>query len=454
MSLPTRFDPFVEGANATVQVRMCVQRLIDPETMNQLFEELAENQYTRELTLAHIVDLMLDVACGQQPSPRAAFLSKKLQFKVSLAAFYAKLQRMELGVAEGIVRHTADEARAIIQAVGGKRPELIPGFVTMVLDGNVLGGTERRLKVLRTTRAAPLPGKSLAVYEYASDLVADVILCEDAYVQERALLDRLEIMAGQLWIADRNFCVRWFMDEIIQKNACFLIRYHKSTLPYKAQGRRRLVGRCATGKVYESMIKVEWNDKIHILRRIVLILDEPTRDGETEIVLITNLPPEIGAILIAETYRQRWTIEQHFQRLTDLLHCEIPTLGYPRAALFAFAMSVVAGNALGMVKAGIRAEHGGEAVDNLSHFRVVDEVSHTYRGMMLAIPPEHWEFLNRCSIREFAQTLRDVARHFPVNEMRKTTRGPKKPRKNPSCKKHKHVSTKRLLDAATQKNAC
>jgi len=358
---------------------------------------------------------------------------------------------MELGVAEGVVRHTARQARAIIQAAGGQRPELIPGFVTMVLDGNVLGGTERRLKVLQKTRAAPLPGKSLAVYEYATDLVMDVVLCEDAYVQERALLDRLEIMAGQLWIADRNFCVRWFMTEIMEKNACFLIRYHKSTLPYKSRGRLRLVGRCATGKVSESIIEVEWNGEIHLLRRIVLKLDQPTRDGDKEIVMITNLPAEVDAVLIAETYRQRWTIEQHFQRLTDLLHCEVPTLGYPRAALFAFAMSVVAGNALGMVKAGIRAEHGCEAGDNLSHFKIVDEVSHTYRGMMLAIPPKHWEFLNHYSVRQFARVLREVARQFPVADMRKTTRGPKKPRKNPPCTNHKHVSTKRLLDAAASK---
>jgi len=46
--------------------------------------------------------------------------------------------------------------------------------------------------------------------------------------------------------------------------------------------------------------------------------------------------------------------------LTDLLHCEVPTLSHPRAALFAFAMSVVAGNAVALLEENLRAVHGEE----------------------------------------------------------------------------------------------
>ena len=66
-------------------------------------------------------------------------------------------------------------------------------------------------------------------------------------------------------------------------------------------------------------------------------------------------------------YRGRWEIEGHFQKLpTDLLHCEIPTLGYPRAALFGFAMSVLAGNAMAVLKGSLRAVHGEEMVKEIS----------------------------------------------------------------------------------------
>ncbi len=75
---------------------------------------------------------------------------------------------------------------------------------------------------------------------------------------------------------------------------------------------------------------------------------------------MTNLSAEVSAILICEAYRDRWQIEGHFQRLTDLLYCEVPTLSHPRAALFAFAMSVVAGNAVALLEGNLCAVHGEE----------------------------------------------------------------------------------------------
>jgi hypothetical protein len=44
------------------------------------------------------------------------------------------------------------------------------------------------VKELRALRSAPLPGKSLAVYDPSLDIVVDVLPCEDGYTQERALL--------------------------------------------------------------------------------------------------------------------------------------------------------------------------------------------------------------------------------------------------------------------------
>jgi IS4 transposase len=38
-------------------------------------------------------------------------------------------------------------------------------------------------------------------------------------------------------------------------------------------------------------------------------LNEPTRNGETEIHVLTNLPKTIFARRVAELYQKRWTIE-------------------------------------------------------------------------------------------------------------------------------------------------
>jgi IS4 transposase len=448
--LPVILNPIVEGAPAAVMTRITLDWIIDGTPLDTLLQEVAEGQYEREFALSHFVQVMLDVACGYRPTPRAAFLRRELQRLASLSAFYRKLGRMELGVTEDIVRRTARRARQLIAASDALAPEPIPGYAARILDGNVLAGTEHRIVPLRTTWSAGLPGMSLAVYEPASGLILDLILEEDAHSQERALFDRVHVEPGQLWIMDRNFCVRSLLFRIERAEAFFLVRWHRSTLPFRATSRLRPRGRCATGAIFEQTIEVEDGEGVvHPLRRIVLELDEPTRDGETDVVLITNLPDEVSAEACCAAYAGRWQIEGHYQTLTDLLHCEVPTLGHPRAALFAFSMSAVAGNALAVLKGNLRVAHGEEIAAEVSDFALVDEVAEVYPGMMMAAPPSVWPQLAGCDAAEVAGLLNDLADRVPVHRMFRCRRGPKKPRpKRSRGNRVHHVSNKKLLDRA------
>src|SRR4051794_39549550 len=393
---------------------------------------------------------MLDVACGFRPTPRAAFLRRELQRIASISAFYRKLGRMELALTEEIVRRTARRARQLIVAADGLLPEPIPGYSARILDGNVLAGSEHRIAPLRTTWSAGLPGMSLAVYEPASGLILDLILQEDAHSQERALFSRIPVEPGQLLIMDRNFCVRSLLFRIEHSAAYFLVRWHRSTLPFRATGQLCQRGRCAAGEIFEQAIEAEDGEGVaHPLRRIVLKLDEPTRDGETEIVLITNLPAEVTAAACCAAYAGRWSIEGHFQTLTDLLHCEVPSLGRPRAALFGFSMSAVAGNALAVLKGNLRVAHGEEMAAEVSSFALVDEVAEVYPGMMVAVPPARWPSLARRRAATVAGLLNELAERVPVHRMFRCRRGPKKPRpRRSSGKRVHHVSNKKLLDRA------
>jgi hypothetical protein len=246
--------------------------------------------------------------------------------------------------------------------------------------------------------------------------------------------------------------VRTFLFRILRAGGYFLARRHKTTLPYEPAGPRKSRGRCPTGKVYEQAIRVddpEAPGTRHRLRLIVLELDEPTRDGETEIVLVTNLPEGVSAIDCCAAYRGRWRIEGHFQVLTELLHCEIPSLSYPRAALFAFGMSVVAGNALAVLKGSLRAEHGPEMAAEVSDGAVVDRLARLYPGMMKAIAPRRWPAMGGRPAEEVAALLNELAARVPVEEMLRARRGPKKkrPQRNKGDRHH-HLATKKLLDAA------
>ena len=92
-------------------------------------------------------------------------------------------------------------------------------------------------------------------------------------------------------------------------------------------------------------------DAMH-LRRITLLLKEPTRDGDTELHLLSNVPAaEARAGKLAVVYGKRWSIETAFFEITTTLSCEIQTLGYPKAALFAFCLALVAYNAVSVIKA-------------------------------------------------------------------------------------------------------
>src|SRR3954468_23054179 len=75
--LPAILNPSIEGAPAAVMTRIALDWILDGTPLDELFEEVAEGQSTREFTLTHLVQVMLDVASGYRPSPRVAFLRWK-----------------------------------------------------------------------------------------------------------------------------------------------------------------------------------------------------------------------------------------------------------------------------------------------------------------------------------------------------------------------------------------
>ena len=63
-------------------------------------------------------------------------------------------------------------------------------------------------------------------------------------------------------------------------------------------------------------------------------------------------------------------------------------MGMPKAALFAFAMSLVASNALAVVRASLRAAHGKEVAAEVSGYYLAAEVAAEYRTLAKYLPVE------------------------------------------------------------------
>lgn len=168
----------------------------------------------------------------------------------------------------------------------------------------------------------------------------------------------------------------------------------------------------------------------------------------------TNLPNRVKGARIAEAYRGRWKLEGAFGELATALHCEIGSLGYPPAALFAFGMGLVAYNILSVVRMALAAAHGEECLDEISAYYVADEIRGMMWGMTLAIPDDHWQrHFRPLSSRQMANVLLALARRVKLECFKKHRRGPKKPPPTRlKCKNQPHVSTARIL--AQRKQTC
>ncbi|MGJ5676844.1 MAG: hypothetical protein ACR9NN_25115 [Nostochopsis sp.] len=129
-----------------------------------------------------------------------------------------------------------------------------------------------------------------------------------------------------------------------------MIREHKS-IPWEPITSLQAVDSVETGDLFEQTVSLSDAGEFLRLRRVVLKLKKPTRNGENEIAILTMLPtPAVTAAVVTELYQGRRSVENLFQTVTENYECQIQTLGYPKAALFSFCLALVAYNILATVR--------------------------------------------------------------------------------------------------------
>lgn len=248
---------FAKKAPVPVMLRGILENVLAPQRLNAIFENEAEQQYTRKLTFAMVVDLMCRVVTRVQPSLRAVYLERPEDFPVGQRAIYDKVNGLEPRVSAALVRTTARELEVVLRTLGQVAPPAVPGYRLKIVDGNHFSATDRRLRLLRGG-GPPLPGQALAVLDPAQGLVIDLFPCEDGHAQERSLLPEVlrTVEPGDLWLEDRNFCTTGFLFGIHVKNAAFWVRQHGNALHWELVGERRLLGRTERGLVYEQAVRL------------------------------------------------------------------------------------------------------------------------------------------------------------------------------------------------------
>lgn len=434
-------------------VRASLEYALDPQALDALFRGTAEQQHEKTLLFSSVVDLMSLVVARVQPSLHAAYQAVSDTLPVSLTSVYNKINGTEPSVSAALVSHSATRLRPVLDAMGSRRDPWLPGYRVRVLDGNHLSSTERRLDVLRECFAGPLPGQALVVLEPEVMLATHMLPCEDGHAQERSMTPEMLALVepGDCWVADRNFCTFALLNGIATRQAFFAIRHH-AKLRIVSSGTLRQRGCTETGEVFEQKVTLEGEDGTRLeARRVLVRLETPTRDGELEVAILTNVPAsDASAVTVAELYRKRWTLETMFFELTQMLDGELNTMGYPRAALLGFSIALVSYNLLSITRSALRAAFGAEQVDEkISSYYIANEARVMREGLDVATDPNDWRPFQTMSATRLAEELVKLARNVRLSALKRHKRGPKKP--VPKRTKHTgmpHVSTAQLLTRA------
>lgn len=445
--LLTVLQRFMESRPLCVMAR-CIMGYVLSSKVDEVFQQCRQRQYDRELKFSVLAASIGDVALGFCDNFHQAYETHHKDLQVSSPAFYGKINRIEIPVAEGIVDFAAQKSRELLDEIGAGNWCVLKGYKCSTLDGNHLQKTEKRIGELRGLCAAALPGTVVAKFNLHNQLFERAYLLADAHAQESSVLDRVvaDLEPRELLIADRHFCIVKFMLQVAERGCCFLIRQH-GRLKGSLLGTRKRIGRVAAGMVYEQAMQITDGEQTLTIRRITLELDQPTRDGDLQIHILSNVPSEDAtACELADLYHQRWEIENAFHVLTMTLTCEVKSVGNPQAALFLFCMALLAYNCRQVLLAVLWKVYDQPDVEALSHHKVAKAITKPMDGLLAAIPEPDWNNLVPRTTKDCVAFLFKVAKHVNIRAYRKSVRGPKKPppvRKR--CKAGSHVSTHRLL---------
>src|SRR3954468_1359262 len=141
MILPDVFERFTERSPLSVMAQGAIEYALSESALNQVFEDNAEGQYTRELLFATVFDLMSVVVTGSYGSVCSAYKGLKESIPVSLTSVYNKLQGIEANVSAQMVRYTATRLLPVQGLVHGTGNPWLPGYTVRILDGNHLAAT-------------------------------------------------------------------------------------------------------------------------------------------------------------------------------------------------------------------------------------------------------------------------------------------------------------------------
>src|SRR4051812_45868559 len=123
MILSDVFDRFSQDSPLSVMAQGVMANAMNPQVLDQLFEEVARKQFTNKLLFSTVVDLMSVVVCRIRPSIHAAFQARAETVGATIDAVYDKLDGTETAVSAALVHAVAARLTPVIDAMRGGRAD-------------------------------------------------------------------------------------------------------------------------------------------------------------------------------------------------------------------------------------------------------------------------------------------------------------------------------------------
>ena len=101
------FEKFVEKSPVSVMARGMMERVLNPEQLDEWFNKTAQEQYTKDLLFSTVFDIMTQVVSGSRATVYAAHQASAEDIGVSVNSVYNKLNGIELYTSAELVRYAA-----------------------------------------------------------------------------------------------------------------------------------------------------------------------------------------------------------------------------------------------------------------------------------------------------------------------------------------------------------
>jgi PHD/YefM family antitoxin component YafN of YafNO toxin-antitoxin module len=430
-------ERFVEQSPAAVMARLVMQCALHAEWVDDALrgDNDPDGEQTRELLCSQIVAAMDALVARQRPrSPQWSRPYALPQLGPAVAKLHDSMSRLRPDWGRALLKDGVGVLLGAGSRFGRRGETSVGGYQLRVLDGERTAmkctpgphGCVHEIAADEPAAGTFAKLRALPVYAPESGMIVDLVPYERGQIHERAFIGSLLESVGdnELWMVRGRFGADALMGGWPRVGSAFVMQDHGCAPTYQTLDDPRDVGELDGGRVYEQRVVLAGDPQTSPTFRRIEWRDG--KDGEqaaSALAILTNVPnSRLDAHAIVQLLRtqpERITSLSMDAVFNGVALAEVP----PRAALLAAAILAIAHNTLVAMVNAVDGELGLGArdIDRLC-IQMASGVCETYKGMMIALPPEYWRRYDQMIVPEVGEIVCCLADHVDPRSRRRQKR--------------------------------